>query len=85
MTCQVPARTCLFKVAFVNYQLKIIPRSFSLCVNFLLSLILQTLKTHFFVNITLRMEPSITITCFNQVAHKYTSKKVKGVLVMQVL
>ena len=24
MTCQVPAKTCLFKVAFVKYQLKLI-------------------------------------------------------------
>lgn len=28
--CQVPTKTCLLKVAFVKYQLKIIARSFSL-------------------------------------------------------
>ena len=73
----------------VKYQLKIIQRSFSLCVKCFLTLILQSLTSHFFVNITLGMEVainitvsqfSITITCFNHVAHKHYSKKVKGAL-----
>ena len=42
---QVPTKTCLFKVAFVKYLLKMNQRSFSLCVNFLLTLILQSLTS----------------------------------------
>ena len=70
-------------------SIKVIQRSFSLWVKFLIALILQSLTSHFFVNNTLRIEvaikitlsqPSITITCFNHVAHKHSSKKVKWVL-----
>ena len=89
ITWQVPTRGCLLKVAFTKHQLEIIQRSFRLSANFLLTLILQSLKSHFFVNITLHMEiainitlsqSSMVITCFNQVTHKHSSKKVKGVL-----
>ena len=63
--------------------------SFSFWVNVLLTLILQLITSHFFVNITLPMEvainitvsqSSIIITCFHHVAHQHSSKKVKGVL-----
>ena len=45
-------------------------------------------RSHFFVSITLRMEVTVNITpqssiiiaCFNHVAHKHSSKKVKCVL-----
>ena len=52
-------------------------------------LILQLLTSHSFVNITLRIEVAINITLsqslitiawFNYVAHKHSSKNVKGVL-----
>ena len=52
------------------------------------------LTSHFFFSMTLRMEVTVNITlsqsliiitCFNHVAHKHFSKKVKGVLIVQVL
>ena len=52
------------------------------------------LTSHFFFSITLSMEVTINITlsqsliiikCFNHVAHKHFSKKVKGVLTVKVL
>ena len=71
-------------------SIRIIQWIFSLWVNFLLSLILQSLTSDFFVSIALcMMEPatnftlpqsSIIIICFNHVAHKHSSKKVKIVL-----
>ena len=75
---------CICQVSIKNDSIKFLTSS-----KLLLTLILQLLMSQFFVSVTLRMEfaisitlsqSSIIITCFNHVALKHYSKKVKGVL-----
>ena len=81
-------QSCICQVSIKNYLRKFLTLK-KMFPNFD-STIAKVYNCNFFVNITLCMEvavnitlssqSSITITCFNHVAHKHSSKKVKGVL-----